>query len=370
MDFTELAGRVERNVLGRLMHGQRELFHSNLLAWFFETLPDAADAVFLPLSAPGSGATRRVERERQNMDLVLRWPNRAPLVIENKVFAMPDIDQLNEYAQLAAAWRGSPPAFCLLAMSAPVLHDDASGKLVTQNGWQYLSYAELARRIDDALPAVESYEVETMRRYVALIGDLQQLVSAVDVTSDQEEVWLPESMLGAVGSSQTRAALQKARSQRIARALGRDASGRTRSIGHGMTRSVALVESFEHVLIQGIDLWAGWQLQGAQFRRAVIFTDPALQGGNPAVREQRASLARTLPGLFTVPTVLSAAPAGRNEFNHYAPNFVYQYGKVPSLRLEALLQAASEIHTDLARFESVDAEPLNRGQVLTRSTRD
>ncbi|PPG61969.1 hypothetical protein C5C69_06555 [Rathayibacter sp. AY1C7] len=367
MDFAELAGRVEKNVLGRLMHGQRELFHSNLLAWFFETLPDAADAVFLPLSAPGAGAARLVERERQNMDLVLRWPDRAPLVIENKVFAMPDVDQLDEYAQLAAAWRGSPPAFCLLAMSAPVLHASASGNLVTQNGWQYISYAELARRIEAALPAVESYEVETMRRYAALIGDLQQLISAVDVTSDQEEAWLPKSMLGAVGSSQTRAALQKARSQRIASALRRDTSGRGRSVGHGMTRSVALVESFEHVLVQGIDLWAGWQLQGPQFRRVVIFTDPALQGGSPAAREQRASLARSLPELFTLPTVLSATPAGRNEFNHYAPNFVYQYGKVPSLRLDALLQATSEIHTDLARFESVHAEPLDRSHVRTPS---
>jgi hypothetical protein len=38
--------------LGRLMHGQRELFHRNLIGWFFNTLPEAADAAFRPLACP------------------------------------------------------------------------------------------------------------------------------------------------------------------------------------------------------------------------------------------------------------------------------------------------------------------------------
>ena len=36
-DFKEIASRIERNPLGRLMYGQRELFHSNLPASSFPT---------------------------------------------------------------------------------------------------------------------------------------------------------------------------------------------------------------------------------------------------------------------------------------------------------------------------------------------
>ncbi len=88
-DFTAIARRIEANPLGRLMYGQRELFHSNLIGWFFDMLPEAADATFRPLTLPGTDSGRWVDRERGHMDLVFHWPDRAPLVIENKVFSLP-----------------------------------------------------------------------------------------------------------------------------------------------------------------------------------------------------------------------------------------------------------------------------------------
>ena len=47
-DFRAAAQRIEASPLGRLMYGQRELFHSNLLAWFFDALPEAADETTSP----------------------------------------------------------------------------------------------------------------------------------------------------------------------------------------------------------------------------------------------------------------------------------------------------------------------------------
>ena len=88
-DFKDVARSIEANPLGRLIYGQRELFHSNLIGWFFDQLPEVADATFRPLAAPGEHSSRLVERERGHMDLVFHWPDRAPLVIENKVFSLP-----------------------------------------------------------------------------------------------------------------------------------------------------------------------------------------------------------------------------------------------------------------------------------------
>lgn len=89
------------------MFGNSELFHNNMLAWILETFPHEADEVFGSLISPataGSG-TRRVERERENLDLVMHWPDRGSLVIENKVFSVPDSAQLDKYSQKLSKWK-------------------------------------------------------------------------------------------------------------------------------------------------------------------------------------------------------------------------------------------------------------------------
>jgi hypothetical protein len=68
--------------------------------------------------------------------------------------------------------------------------------------WRYLSYAELGARLLAALPSDSCCEVETMRRYAALVSDLHQLVLAVDVRPDEELVRLPASVLSAISTSQ------------------------------------------------------------------------------------------------------------------------------------------------------------------------
>ena len=70
--------------------GSKELFHSNLIAWFVDHHPDAAREVFesWSRSEPGTlGAP--TDRERRHLDLVIRLQDLAPLVIENKVFSPP-----------------------------------------------------------------------------------------------------------------------------------------------------------------------------------------------------------------------------------------------------------------------------------------
>jgi hypothetical protein len=57
------------------MLGHRELFHGNLLAWFFRCLPDVADAVFGPMAGIvdlKKNDNRIVLREKNNLDLVFQ----------------------------------------------------------------------------------------------------------------------------------------------------------------------------------------------------------------------------------------------------------------------------------------------------------
>lgn len=354
--FEDIARRIEANPLGRLMYGQRELFHSNLIGWFFEQLPAAADATFRPFALPGEDSGRWVDRERGHLDMVFHWPDRAPLVIENKVFSLPRREQLEEYGRAVAGWPHRP-ALVLLSVSVPTFEP---------GDWRYLSYADFAGRILEALPSDASYEIETMRRYAALVADLHHLVSAVEVRSDTEAVWLPERLLAAVSSSQMRAALRKARAQRVAHLLNEYIPGLEQPAAGGMSNATPLVEAFEYVHARGRDLHLGWQLQGDQFRRAVVYHDQAISGRSEESRRLREAVSRNHPEFYSFPAPLPQALGGRKEFNHFAPSFVYKYVKTPSLTIADLKRAAAAVHEEVEQLRSAVPEAVRPSEAIRR----
>jgi hypothetical protein len=302
--------------------------------------------VFLPLTKSGSGSERRVERERQNLDVVMHWTGRRPLVIENKVFSIPNATQLADYAGVTSAWHDRP-ALVLLSASAPEFD---------LGEWAYLSYGELAERLDAALSTDASYEVETMRRYADLVRHIHDLLAAVDVRSRDEPVWLSDGLLSTISSSQMRAALRKARAHRVAQAinaavtLGDPAKS-------GMSNSVPLVESFEYVKSSGMHLHLGWQLQGNQLRRAVVHHDEAIAGRSEASRRAREDASRAHPEFFAFPLRTPRERSGRKEFNHFAPKFVYQYVRAESLTINDLIEFARDVHQQIRALADADSEP-------------
>ena len=359
-DVGGIVARIDANPLGRIMFGQRELFHSNALAWFFDAFPASADEVFGAFTTPAAtGVHRFVERERQHLDLVFHIPGRAPLVVENKVFAIPGLAQLNRYDETVAGWP-IPPARVLLSMTPPEF--DPPGT------WRHIDWADLADRIDAALPTGLTYEVETMRRYTRLIRDLRELVAITEVSPDwiEEPTFLTAATLQPIGSSQMRSALHKARAQRVAtwitehipapRSLPSDFDPDPveewmlydRYGTHwGLTNAQPLLDWF--TLVHTDDGWllSGWQYQSGQFRRPIIVLDPNKLGKAATARAARETIAARHPDLFTFPDGLPQAHGGRKAYNHYAPGFVYQYAKAPDLPLGVLLHAALDVRNEI-----------------------
>lgn len=360
VDVSEIVARIDANPLGRIMFGQRELFHSNVLAWFFEAFPEAADEVFGAFTNPApTGTDRFVERERQHLDLVFHIPGRTPLVVENKIFAIPGLAQLNDYDRMIAGW-AVPPTRVLLSMTPPEFHPPGQ--------WRHIDWADLADRIDVALPPTASYEVETMHRYTRLIRDLRELVALTEVSPDwiDEPVYLVAETLQQMGSSQMRSALQKARAQRVAtwlaghipasRPLPTDFGAELVDVGllhdrygmhWGLTNAQPLIDWF--TLVHAPDGWllSGWQYQSGQFRRPIIVLDPSKLGKAPAARAAREAIAARHPDLFAFPGGIPQTHGGTKAYNHYAPGFVYQYAKAPDLRLGALLHAALDVRNSI-----------------------
>src|SRR6266700_2329250 len=82
------------------------------------------------------------EREAGHLDLVLHLPGLAPIAVENKVFSVPDEEQLNRHAEGTLAQReagGTRYARVLLSLMSP--------GWTMYNRWRRLSYRELAEAL-------------------------------------------------------------------------------------------------------------------------------------------------------------------------------------------------------------------------------
>ena len=97
--LSQIVEELDEEPLAHIMLGQRELFHSNFLAWYFKKFPTQSDSVFGNLieKPPSENNKRAVYREKKNIDLWFEWENRQTLIIENKVFSTPDNKQLKKY---------------------------------------------------------------------------------------------------------------------------------------------------------------------------------------------------------------------------------------------------------------------------------
>ncbi|WP_108249994.1 hypothetical protein [Planctomonas deserti] len=206
-----------------------------------------------------------------------------------------------------------------------------------------------------------------MRRYAALVTDLHHLVSAVDLQSDDERVWLPDSLLSAISSSQMRAALHKARAQRVARALNNFLPDLEQPAAGGMSNATPLVESFEYVYTRGMHLHLGWQLQGSQFRRAAVYHDQSISGRSQESRRLREDVSREHPDFYSFPAPLPQTLGGRKEFNHFAPSFVYKYVKAPSLTISELKAAAADVHAEIEGFRAEGATEERAGGAVRKA---
>lgn len=339
--------------LTHLMLGHRELFHSNLLAWFFRCIPAAADQVFGSLTTDSCTlikSPREVQREKNNLDLLFRWPGRHPIVIENKVFSLPDERQLEDYTAKATA-SGESPALWLLSLSDPGWPDGR--KALGGSDWRWLSYKELAEHIRSSLaPDDRSYPAETMRHYALVVDLLSDLVQSVVVKDSNDTVSLPDNVKSALGDDRLMSSMAKLRArsvaQRVSQAL--NAAGITETAVESALTNARTLNSWFQAIARAPGARAGWQLQGDQFRLAII--TPHLEGRSEAKRQARFDFAKDNEDLFdfgyldeilgTEGLATKPLPGPRNTlgFNRYDPAFVYRYKLTPHITVAQLETAA------------------------------
>ena len=184
------------------------------------------------------------------------------MVIENKVFSLPDWEQLE---RIAGKFAGQRPRLVLLSLTRPSWEGEA---WPTSHGdvWTLLSYDELAQRLRPTIPQVSAaneYAGATLGRWLDMVDRLGELTAAVGQPGLDEPLQLPRSQRELLLEARLDASVQKMRYQRVAVELG--AHGLDAYVN--LTNGTGMVEWFTDSP-RGFR-W-GWQLQGEQFRLAII----------------------------------------------------------------------------------------------------
>lgn len=328
--------------LAHLMVSHRELFHSNILAWFFAFFEEEADEVFGRMSSTDalSNSPRQVHREKQNIDLLLTWPNRGTVLIENKIFSIPREEQLARYGegqdQRTSCW--------LLSMIDPGWQNDV--RRIGQHEWRLKGYWDLGSEIEASLSATPySFERELMLRYAAMVKRLATLTQLVSPKSDSDLVELEADQRNALESSRFGSGMEKVRAAYTMKAiiehLPSDVEHREKI---EFTNGTSLLECF-YPTADDPTVELGWQLQGGQFRLAMRSSRPiyderqltAAGESATALHPQHFSFSDLDAALGTSHTNVMPRDSG---FNGYRPNFVYRYKKAPGLTISQLKAAA------------------------------
>jgi hypothetical protein len=327
------------NPVLHLSLGSKELFHSNLIGWLLESDRALAMNALVPwLESRPAQQQFDVRREDHDLDLVVQLPAWAPLVIENKVFSLPDEDQLDRYAEHNAPAAGlTDPTLLLLSLTDPGWPDRA------YNGWRWMPYGDLAHRIRQALddrPDVDPFTDELVKRWVDMVRLLETLTSLVEPVAPEEPLLLHGEDVEVLRTVRLHDVLQKARTRRVRHLL--EQRFAQADLPYDFIESE--FTSGGPLLSAAVDLSdgcrIGWQLQGSQFRRFLIVAEE-LAGPSAAQKLARIRHAddhhRAWFGFGAEHALGPFGSAPTSAYKHFAPDFLYDYIKVPGITVQQVL---------------------------------
>jgi len=321
----------------------KELFHSNVLAWFCEAFPHEAHVVFSRWVPARETSIHKVQREHQHLDLVVEIPGLSPVIIENKVFSPPDDEQLDRYS--SGALTGLDDPSCVLLSLGDPNWEQAVFTSTSGMTWRHVSYRDLADALSEVVTSIEGFAGDVLRHYVAFITSLQELVDeignpgrddSIDLDPKSREMLQRIRLFDAIGKLRTRSA-----SASLQRAVRPFLGAAEVKFDANFTNAQPLMEAF--LQCRNGDR-IGWQYQGQQWRLAIITQTHS--GRTSELRDKRhVSVGKRYASWFdfsSIPDLIgrqvSEVPKLESSggFNGYNPDFVYRYRKLPNLNLSEL----------------------------------
>ena len=344
VDFSSEIGALCADLAGEPLFGARELLHSNMLAWFIDAEPSVSN-VFAAWSRREIGIpAARTQREKYSFDLIVQTSDRAPVVVENKVFSAVDPEQLERYTPVALKHLNPEPVFVLLSLIDPGWDSDQA--IFGGRAWQRRSYGELGAALQLAAEHLSgedsTYRQETLRRYGGVLMTLDSLALKVTSIVPGDPFLLPDDWVADLEAVRLRTAFSKLRSQRMAQLL---AGAGVDGVSGDVSRGEPLLEQFWDVPDSDGDT-IGWQVQGRQWRLAVrVGAEP---NGRGRSKEHRAMRERYVEeryaDYFRFDSIAGPLVAKDHEgWRAFSPDFVYRYRLLdPTTTVDDLSHLARE----------------------------
>lgn len=252
-------------------------------------------------------------------------PGQETLALENKIGAIPTADQLLRYWNDVSRYLATTSCatqYVLLTLTPPTF--------TLPGPWRSATYRDLLPALRETADRLSGDEAVLMSSYAEMVGRLDEVARLYDPAGTlHEAVKLSPAERDALSEARLLSLVEKVRAGRFAELATRaiaDAHGEIGEVGSGLSNGSGLNEWF---IVGPAGRRFGWQVQGEQFRLAIV-TGPR----DPKDRPRREELVRALyePFFdFTPPNHLRHALEtyrGTKVWLGYAPNFVYRYAEI------------------------------------------
>ncbi|MGH3375310.1 MAG: PD-(D/E)XK nuclease family protein [Actinoallomurus sp.] len=347
-----------------MSQGSKELFHSDLLAWYLARFPMLRAAVLDAwgvMPCPVADGAVCVRREWRHLDLVVEVPGRQPLVVENKMFSLPDERQLDAYAKTVTAHLPAEPALVLLSLTDPGWAESRYSSPHASAPWVYRSYQELAeilRRTRAEVHRTDGFSGTALDRWLTMLERLQSLVEMVGRPGLDEPLDLNADSRQELQRMRLDGPVQKMRYQVVAAHVRRRLTGKISGIdiGAGLSNTAGFVGGF----IDSAGPSLGWQLQQRQFRLAFVVPkgDPG-HGRDEGAWRARYKHARRYADYFDFSAVRELVPTAGPErpegqplgFQRFNPDFAYRYVPVPGITVGQAVELGVRYMQDAHGFQ-------------------
>jgi hypothetical protein len=309
-----------------------ELFHTNMLYWLALYLPAESAPVWYALglhSVRADGQEPFIEREWHHLDLVFcSGHGRETLVIENKIGAIPTGEQLireaDTIAELAPSMKFGELRLVLLTLTPP--------SIKLPEPWRSVIYHDLLDELRETARRISGDDAHLMSAYVELVAQLDAVARAYDPNVNLDEpVLLPTGEREHLARGRVLSLVEKVR-------VGRFAQLATNAQPPEIHRAGPVVAGLYHTI--GLNDWFvngrpgrqfGWQIQGNQFRLAVMFV--GAHNKSREEREQEVTDHYSDYFDFTPPEALKGRLTphqGKKLFLGFDPDMVYRYAALTS----------------------------------------
>jgi hypothetical protein len=346
---------LDSSPLFNLSLASKELFHSNILAWLCEQYPNEVGGIFAKfLQRPqDSYSPLKVYREKNHIDLWIKYPGGEELLIENKVKSIPSMSQLTEYSALKGDL--SQRSFLLLSLVHPQFLLPGERIIQLENGvhWHYLNYGELVAELNRVLPQIEianQYYGMLLRDYINFVLNLHviQYCLAIDWEHEESDFFFDKDDMRLLRKIRIHDVFDKLRYAQLVQHLewqlhkegfnvtyGKVSQQQVLNatqagqilLDYGMTRNTGLAD-LKYILFSserfGTPVILGIQLQGNDFRLVVEACDETIAQKIADALWQPRLGKRIWFDLGRVPSDSDERPAKDKPFNQFSGKFFYR----------------------------------------------